>query len=130
MKGSAVAIISIFIFVAFLIYFTSEFALLSGSVGVLNVTNTNETIFLATGNANYNSFGGDICTLSGSENPLIDLLQSFVNAIPLINCVTGFTSFLFSYQSIQTGIVWLGFLIFGLVGALIYIGLKLARGGG
>lgn len=128
---SARALIAINIFLGILLLLTANFATVTGgNTGILNTTTSNQTQFIQTGGAAFTGFGGDICTLAGSENPFIAALQSFVNVIPGINCVMGFTAFIFSYQSIQTGIVWLGIIIFALIMADIYIVIKLIRGGG
>lgn len=128
---SAKALIAINIFLGLLVLFTSSSSIVSsGTTGFLNVTADNQTEFIVTGSQSFGSFSGNLCELSGSSDSFIDLLQSFINLIPGINCITGFTTFVFSYQAIQTGIVWLGILIFGLVLADIWIVLKLIRGGG
>jgi hypothetical protein len=128
---SARTLIAVNIFLGLLILLTASTATISsGEVGILNVSSSNETQFLTTGDSqSFTSFNGNICELSGSENPLINLLQDFVNVIPLVNCITGFSTYIFSYQAIQTGVVWLGIIIFALVLADLYLVFGLARGG-
>ena len=126
MKGSARALISIVIFLGILSLITTGLISSRQNVGI-SITGDNLTDISAIGSTPPPVF--NICQLQGSDNSVINALQSFVNVIPGVNCITGFFTYLYGYSTIDTGIGFLAIIITALILALIYIGLGLLRGG-
>ena len=121
MKGNTRALVSILIFLGILSVFSIGLIVEGNRIsGLTNQTNTNVTI-ISTGISDISQV--QICDFH-SDIPI------FGGLIWGADCIADFVGYTFSYAGIQTGYIWLGVIFVALTLALVYIGVRVIRGGG
>lgn len=110
-------IISIVIFTGFLLVFIAGTSLEASGLTVNNQTNTNLTFISAS------TTTAPVCDYS-SEIPVI---SAFLWGV---DCTVQYMNFLFSFAGLGSNVIWLGLILGGLVSGMLYIGIRLLRGGG
>jgi len=114
-------IIAIVIFFGFLVLLSTGFQIETTKLsGLTNQSNENLTIFTQSSGITDIS----ICDFDAGNVPLLsDFLWG-------MDCVADNVGFLFSFGGYNTTILWLQVLFVAFIMALVYVGVKVIRGGG
>lgn len=121
MKGNVGALFTIMVFLGILSYLSIQTAITGARLTGLTNQTADNTSIITIGESDISSV--QLCQFS-SDIPI------FGGLIWGATCIADFVGYTFSYAGIQTGYVWLGIIFVACSAALIYIGIRLLRGGG
>jgi|SRR3989304_1015185 len=110
---------TVLIFLLFLVLFSTTFFVSTEKfTSLTNQTNQNLTII---------SRGSDLAELRLCDyNGTLE----FFGVVGGADCIIDFISFTFGFAGVKSDIQWLGYIIFALTITLVYLGIRLLKGGG
>lgn len=115
-----------------LLLLLSNFLISGGRVATFTNTTANGTQVLSGGGVAFGSglTQTEICMIP-LTNPydIGGFIITTLNALPLVNCITGFAFFLFSFQGFTSTIGWLQIILFANLAVIVYLASGLLRGG-
>lgn len=117
MRGEVRTIMGIVIFVGFLLIFIAGTAVESTALSVNNQTNTNLTFISSSITT------APVCDYSSS----IPVISQFLWGV---DCTVEYMNFLFSFAGLGSNVIWLQILLGGMVSGMLYVAIRLLRGGG
>lgn len=119
MKGSYIGLFSIVLFLILVSFFSVSLLTIPPEQQFLNQSNTNLTI-ITTGSGLTQV---NICNFH-SDIPV------FAQLIWGVDCIGDFIEYLYNIATVSSGIQWLGYIIIACIIAIIYLAVRLFRGGG
>ncbi len=116
-------IVALIVFLGFFTLFSSDLSVNASKLTSLsNQTNENLTIIGGTGATVVDI---QLCDFDGGEIPLG--LGGFLWGL---DCIVDHVAVLFGFAGVSSGVAWVQIIIIGMVMALIYVAVRLIRGGG